>query len=522
MFATKTAAETRDRRWWTLVVLCLSVFLVVVDNTIVNTALPTLADDLDAGTKQLQWIVDAYTLAVAGLLLIGGALGDRYGRHRLLAIGLAVLGLGAGLAAMATDATGLIAMRALMGVGAAAIMPATLSILSDVFDDPSERVRAIGIWSGVSGLGVAVGPTLSGWLLEHFDWSSVFLVHVPIVLVALIAGRALVPASRADRTPRLDPVGAVLSLAGLVALTYGLIEAPEHGWTSAATLGIVGGAVALLAAFAAWELRRDDPMVPLQVFRNGRFSAASLSVTLVFFSLFGALFLLTQILQFVLGYTPLEAGLSALPFAFTVGITSPIAAILAKKRGSAKLPVAAGLALMAAGLAVMADSTAASGLGHYIFATVLMAAGMGFAMAPATDSIMGALPAAQAGVGSAVNDTTREIGGVLGVAVMGSVASSTYAHQVATALSPLPEGASDAARSSLGGALTVAQQIGGPTGNHIADAARDAFIQGVSKGLLVAIIAAGLGALLALRYLPARNPDAAQAPTSAIAVAAAA
>jgi EmrB/QacA subfamily drug resistance transporter len=522
MFATKTAVQTRDRRWWTLVVLCLSVFLVVVDNTIVNTALPTLAHDLDAGTSQLQWIVDAYTLAVAGLLLIGGALGDRYGRDRLLAGGLVVLGLGAGLAALATSATELIATRALMGVGAAAIMPATLSILSDVFHDPSERVRAIGIWSGISGLGVAVGPTLSGWLLEHYDWSSVFLVHVPIVIIALIAGRALVPASRADRTPRLDPVGAVLSLAGLVALTYGLIEAPEHGWTSVATLAIVGGAVALLTAFVAWELRRDDPMVPLRVFRNGRFSAASVSVTLVFFSLFGALFLLTQILQFVLGYSPLEAGLSALPFAFTVGITSPIAAILAKKRGSAKIPVATGLGLMAAGLAVMASSTAGSGLGHYILATVLMAAGMGFAMAPATDSIMGALPAAQAGVGSAVNDTTREIGGVLGVAVMGSVASSTYAHQVATALSPLPEGASDAARSSLGGALTVAQQIGGPTGNHIADAARDAFIQGVSKGLLVAIIAAGLGALLALRYLPARNPDAAQAPTSAIAVAAAA
>src|SRR5262245_38506517 len=510
MFATKTVAETRHHRWWTLVVLCLSVFLVVVDNTIVNTALPTLADDLHAGTSQLQWIVDAYTLAVAGLLLIGGALGDRYGRHRLLAGGLAVLGLGAGLAALATNATELIATRALMGVGAAAIMPATLSILSDVFDDPSERVRAIGIWSGISGLGVAVGPTLSGWLLEHFAWSSVFLVHVPIVIVALIAGRALVPASRADRTPRLDPVAAVLSLAGLVALTYGVIEAPERGWTSVATLGILGGAVAMLAAFTAWELRRDDPMVPLQVFRNGRFSAASASVTLVFFSLFGALFLLTQILQFVLGYSPLEAGLSALPFAVTVGITSPIAAILSKKRGSAKLPVAAGLGLMAAGRAVMADSTVGSGLGHYVFATVLMAAGMGFAMAPATDSIMGALPADQAGVGSAVNDTTREIGGVLGVAVLGSVASSAYTHQVSAAVSSLPHDAGATAGSSLGGALAVAQHIGGPTGNHVVDAAREAFVAGATKGLVVAIVAAAIGAVIALRYLPARNAEAGQ------------
>ena len=519
MFATKTAAETRDRRWWTLVVLCLSVFLVVVDNTIVNTALPTLAHDLDAGTSQLQWIVDAYTLALAGLLLIGGALGDRFGRHRLLAGGLVVLGLGAGLAALATNATELIATRALMGVGAAAIMPATLSILSDVFNDPSERVRAIGIWSGISGLGVAVGPTLSGWLLEHFDWSSVFLVHIPIVAVALIAGRALVPASIAGRKPRLDPVGAVLSLAGLVALTYGLIEAPVRGWTSVATLGMLGAAVALLAAFTAWELRRNDPMIPLRVFRNGRFSAASISVTLVFFSLFGALFLLTQILQFVLGYSPLEAGASALPFAVTVGVTSPIAAVVAKRVG-AKLPVAAGLGLMAAGLAIMSNSTAASGFWHYVLATVLMAAGMGFAMAPATDSIMSALPAAQAGVGSAVNDTTREIGGVLGVAVLGSVAGSTYTHQVADAVSPLPHGASDTAESSLSGALTVAHQIGGPTGSQIADAAREAFIHGANQGLLVAIIAAALGALLALRYLPARSTDAEPAPDAAIAIAA--
>jgi EmrB/QacA subfamily drug resistance transporter len=521
MFATKTAAETRQRRWWTLVVLCLSVFLVVVDNTIVNTALPTLARELHAGTSQLQWIVDAYTLAVAGLLLLGGALGDRYGRHRLLAGGLATLGIGAGLAALSTNAAELIATRALMGVGAAAIMPATLSILSDVFDNPSERVKAIGIWSGISGLGVAVGPTLSGWLLEHFSWNSVFLVHVPIVIVALIAGRALVPASRAQRTPRLDPVGAALSLAGLVALTYGLIQAPERGWTSMATLGVLGAAVGLLAAFAAWELRREDPMVPLQVFRNPRFTAASVSVTLVFFSLFGALFLLTQILQFVRGYSPLGAGASALPFALTVGVTSPIAAIISKRYG-AKIPVAAGLSLMAAGLAIMANSTAASGFGHYVLATVLMAAGMGFAMAPATDSIMGALPAAQAGVGSAVNDTTREIGGVLGVAVLGSVTASTYAHRIGDAIPTLPHNASDAARSSLGGALTVAQHLAGPTANHVADAAREAFVAGVSKGLLVAIIASAIGALLALRYVPARAAQAKPAPAPDHAVAASA
>ena len=492
------------RRWWTLAVLCLSVFLVVVDNTIVNTALPTLARDLHAGTSQLQWIVDAYTLALAGLLLIGGALGDRFGRHRLLAGGLSLIGVGAALAGLSTNAAELIAMRAVMGIGAAAVMPATLSILSDVFTDPGERVKAIGIWSGISGLGVAVGPTFSGWLLEHFSWSSVFFVHVPIVIVALIAGRRFVPASRAERRPRLDPVGAVLSLAGLAALTYGLIEAPSRGWTSVTTLGILGGAVALLAGFAAWELRRTDPMIPLALFRDGRFTAASLSVTLVFFSLFGALFLLTQILQFVRGYSPLAAGASALPFAFTVGATSPVAALVAKRAG-AKLPVAAGLGLMAAGLAVMSASSAASGWWHYVLATVLMAAGMGFAMAPATDSIMGVLPQSLTGVGSAVNDTTRELGGVLGVAVLGSVASSIYAHSMS--------GAPAAARQSLAGALAVAHRA---NSSALAETARSAFVHGAGRALLVAVGAAAAGSLMALRYLPGKQPaQASRLPSSA-------
>lgn len=504
--ASAAPATADPRRWWSLAVLCLSLFLVVVDNTIVNTALPTLAQDLHATTSQLQWIVDAYTLAVAGLLLLFGSLGDRFGRDRALRAGLAVFAAGALLAALSSTPGQLIATRTLMGVGAAAIMPATLSILTSIFTDPRERARAIGIWTGVSGLGVAVGPTLSGWLLEDFAWPSVFLVNLPIIAVALFSGRRLVPPSRSPRVRRLDIPGALLSLAGVVALTYGLIEAPERGWTSAATLGTLGAAAVLLAAFVVVELRTVEPMVPLRVFSNRRFSAASASLTAVFFALFGTLFLLTQILQMVLGYSTLIAGISALPFALTLGIASPLSAGIAQRVGS-KLPVVGGLSLMAGGLAFMATASAGSGYVHYLIATVLIAAGMGLTMAPATEAVMGALPPDQAGVGSAVNDTTRELGGVLGVAVLGSVASSAYAHKLAGGLAGLPEQARHTAHDSLAGALSVAGHVGGAAGGEIVAAAREAFIAAANRGVLIAAGVAVLGAVLALRWLPARSAE---------------
>jgi EmrB/QacA subfamily drug resistance transporter len=403
-----------DLRWWTLAVLSLSLLVITIDGTVINTALPTLARDLDASSSQLQWIVDAYTLVFAGLLLVAGSLGDRFGRERALSGGLMVFGLASLLAALSSSAAELIASRSLMGVGAALIMPATLSILSDVFEDRAERTKAIGIWAGVSGLGVAIGPTLGGFLLEHFEWGSVFLVNLPVVAIALYAGRRFVPVSKAAVAPRLDPVGAVLSMAGLAALTYGLIEAPSNGWTSGTTLGFLGAAVALLGAFAWWELRIDHPMVELGLFRNMRFTAASVSVSIVFFSLFGSLFLLTQILQNVLGYSTLAAGAGALPFAIATGAASPLAAVFARRSGT-KLPVAGGLLLMAAGLALMSTADVGTTYLHLMFATVLMGIGMGLAMAPATDSIMGALPAEKAGVGSAINDSVRNIGGVLGI-----------------------------------------------------------------------------------------------------------
>jgi EmrB/QacA subfamily drug resistance transporter len=495
---------SKTSRWTVLAVLCLSLLAVVIDGTIVNTALPTMARDLDASASDLQWIVDAYTLAFAGLLLVAGAAGDRYGRHRALAAGLVVFGASSALAALASNAEQLIGARALMGVGAAFVMPATLSILSDVFrSDPVGRAKAIGIWSGVTGLGVAIGPSAGGLLLAHLSWSWIFLVNLPVVATALVLGRRFVPASRAERAPALDLVGAALSVAGLGAVTYAVIEGPVKGWTSAATLVPVVGGIALLAAFALWERRQAQPMLDVRLFGNLRFTAASLSVTTVFFTLFGALFLLTQILQLVKGYSTVKAGFGAMPFAVTVGVTSPLAALLAKRIGT-KIPVVAGLLLMAAGLAYMGGATVDSTYGYFVVATVLMAAGMGLAMAPATESIMGALPPEQAGVGSAVNDTTREIGGVMGVAILGSIANAGYVANLGDAAAHLPAPAADAASSSLAGALTVAHHAPAAVGHPLALAAQDAFVRAADRGLVVAAIVAVAGAIFAARALPAR------------------
>jgi len=503
-----TPARIQARRWATLGVLCLSLLVVVVDNTIVNVALPTLVRDLHASTSSLQWVVDAYTLAMAGLLLTLGSLGDRLGRHRTLAGGLVIFGVGSALAATAGSAGQLIACRVLMGVGAAAIMPATLSILTNVFTVPAERARAIALWSAVSGLGIAIGPTLGGWLLEHFSWGSIFLVNLPIVAVALVAGQLVVPPSADAHPPALDPAGAVLSAAGLVALVYAIIEAPQHGWLSPATLGVGAAGLAVLGSWVVWELRCSHPMVDLRIFANARFSAASFAVTMIFLALFGWLFLFTQQLQFVLGYNTLQAGVRALPFALTIGVTAPQAARLAARLGT-KVVVAAGLGIMAGGLAMMATSTVHTRYPFLLVASVVVAAGMGLAMAPATESIMGSLPPAQAGVGSAVNDTTRELGGALGVAVMGSVASSVFTSRIGPALAPVPAAYATQARTSVGAAVTIGRQAPAAVGNLLVHAARGAFVTAADRATLVAVGAAVLGAVVAALFLPARAASAA-------------
>jgi len=309
-----------ERQWWVLAVLCLSVLLVAVDNTIVNVALPTISRDLSASTSALQWVVDGYSLVFAGLLLVGGNLGDRLGRRRALQAGLVLFALFSVGAALSRNSAELIASRAAMGAAAALIFPATLAILNNVFTVPRQRATAVGIWTGVTGLAVAIGPVSGGVLLRHFSWSSVFYVGVPVALIALIAGRFLLPESRDPYAGRFDPLGALLSVAGIGLLTWSIIEAPQHGWASATTVGGICGALVILAVFAWWQVRRPDPMLDVRLFRNPRFSAASVSIALAFFGLFGFIFLITQYFQVVRGYDTLRAGVATLPFAIVTGV----------------------------------------------------------------------------------------------------------------------------------------------------------------------------------------------------------
>jgi EmrB/QacA subfamily drug resistance transporter len=498
--------EPNPRRWWTLGVLCLSLVMVILGNTVLNVALPTLVRELGATSTQLQWMVDSYSLVFAGLLMTGGALGDRFGRKGALTIGLVIFGAASAVSALATSADQLVATRAVMGAGAALVMPATLSILTNVFP-PRERARAIGIWAGLAGAGAAIGPIASGWLLEHFSWGSVFLVNVPIVVLALVAGHRLVPTSRDPRKAALDPIGAGLSIVGLTALLYGIIEAPTYGWSDPVTLTAFVVAVLALAAFGAWELHTDEPMLDLGFFRNPRFSAASAAITLVFFAMFGMFFLLTQYLQLVKGYTALEAGFRTLPMALTMMVGAPLSARWVEHLGPKRV-VAGGLAVLGVGQLLMSRVEVDTGYPWILLALVVMAIGMANTMAPSTASIMGSLPLAKAGVGSAVNDTTRELGGALGVAVLGSLVASSYQSALADATASLPGPAADAATASLGTALQVADGIGGAAGGALADAARVAFTNGMGTALLVGAVVAFVAAAIEVRWLPGTVPDA--------------
>jgi EmrB/QacA subfamily drug resistance transporter len=492
-----------ERRWWALLVLCLSLVVIGMDNTILNVALPTLARDLRATASELQWMVDAYILVFAGLLLTMGALGDRFGRKLALNIGLLVFVAGSVASAFAGSAGVLIASRAAMGIGGALIMPSTLSIITNVFP-PHERGRAIGVWAGVAGFGIVLGPVIGGWLLEHFWWGSVFLVNVPVVAVAILAGWSLVPESKDPHATPLDLIGAGLSIAALVTLVYGIIEAPERGWTDGVILGSFAVATVLAVAFIWWERRVEHPMLRMEFFRNPRFSAASAAITLTFFALFGSVFLLTQHLQFVLGYTPLEAGFRVLPVAALI-VTAPLSARIVERVGT-KIVVAAGLLTLAAGLWLLSTVDVASGYGLVAASIAIMGTGMGLTMAPATESIMGSLPLAKSGVGSAMNDTTRMVGGALGVAVLGSVLASSYGTAIEPALRGVPPQVAEVAGDSIGGATTIAAQVG-EAGRALLTAARAAFIDGMGDAVLVGAAVAALGAVLVLLFLPARARD---------------
>jgi len=504
------APESRqyERRWWTLGVLCLSLVMIVVANSSLNVALPTLIKDLHASSSALQWVVDAYSLVFAGLLLTAGSLGDRYGRRLALNIGLVVFGGASGLAALAGSSSQLIAARAVMGLGAALVMPATLSVLAHVFP-PGERSRAIAIWTGFAGVGAAAGGVISGWLLQHFWWGSIFLTNVGVVAVALMAGLFLVPSSRDERKPALDPLGALLSIAGLGTLIYAIIEAPTRGWLSAPTALAFLAAAAILSAFAGWELRTSRPMLDLRLFRNPRFTAATTTITLIFFVMFGTFFILTQYLQSVLGYSPLEAGVRVLPWAVVYMISAPLSARLVERWGQRRV-VSVGLAVVATGLAILSRSTVQGNYPLLALSLIVTAGGMGMTTAPSTGAIMVSLPLDKAGVGSAVNDTTRELGGALGVAVFGSVLASRYHSGITSYLAGLPQTA-HGATSSLGAALQTATTFPDPVANALATAARHSYVHAFDSTLLLtvaaSVLASGLVSWL-LRPAPVQPAEA--------------
>jgi EmrB/QacA subfamily drug resistance transporter len=476
-----------ERRWWTLGVLCLSLVMIVAANTSLNVALPTLVRDLHASGSDLQWVVDAYSLVFAGLLLTAGSLGDRYGRRLALNIGLVIFGAASLVAAFSGSSALLIASRATMGIGAALVMPATLSVLAHVFP-PDERRRAIAVWAGFAGIGAAVGSILSGWLLQNFWWGSIFMINVAVVVAALIAGAFLVPSSKDEHHPALDPLGALLSITGLGALIYAIIEAPGRGWLSAPTLATFLVAATILAAFAAWELRTAEPMLELRFFRNPRFAAATSTITLIFFIMFGTIFILTQYLQLVLGYDPLQAGVRVVPWAVAYMISAPLSARAVERWGQ-RLVVGGGLAIVALGLLILARSGVHANYPVLALSMVVLAAGQGMATAPSTGAIVASLPLDKAGVGSAINDTTREFGGALGVAVFGSVLASRYRADLAQHITALPSVAHSAS-ASLGAALQTAGTLPRPAGTALVSVARHAYVHAFDQTLFVTIAVA--------------------------------
>ncbi|HUN34571.1 MAG TPA: MFS transporter [Trebonia sp.] len=493
-------------RWLALAVLCVTLLMVALDNTVLNVALPTLVRDLHASTTQLQWVVDAYVLVFAGLLLVSGSVADRVGRKKVFCAGLLAFAAGSAWAAFSGSTGMLIAARASMGIGGATMMPATLSLVTSIFTDPAERQRAIGLWAGTSGLGIALGPIVGGLLLARFWWGSVFLVNVPIAVLGFALAIWLVPDSRNPASRKPDGVGAAASIAGLGLLLWSLIEAPVRGWGSVRVLAALAGGIAVLALFAWWERRTAHPMLPLSFFSRRAFSGAVASVALTMFGLFGALFLLTQYLQFGLGYSALATGVRVLPAAGAIAVIAPLSSLLL--RGTApRYVTGAGLAAIAAGLWQISGATVTSTYGDILPGMILLGIGAGLAIPAATGSVMGSLPGGDAGVGSAANGAFLQTGGALGVAVMGSLLSTRYTSDVNAALAPyhVPPTIAAMIRGSLGGAEQVASRAGGQLGTELTRLAQGAFVSGMDLALAVAAPVALCGCLLALTVLPPRH-----------------
>ncbi len=496
--------EVHERRWFLLGVMCLSLVMVVMSVSSLNVAIPTLQRELDASASQLQWIVDSYALVFAGLLLTAGAIGDRFGRKEALLGGLLVFGIGNLVAGLATQAGMVITGRAIAGIGAAFIMPATLSLITSIFP-LHERRKAIAIWAGFAGAGGALGQIVSGALLEGFWWGSAILINVPVVVGVAAMVAVFAPHSRDDSNTPLDPIGALLSLVGLAALLYGIIEGPDRGWSDALVLGAFVVAAVVLVGFLAWERRVEHPMLPLAFFRDRRFSVGSAVITVAFFSMFGFFFMFSQYLQFGRGYSPLLAGVSVLPMTAVMIGVAPRSAGLAERIGGGPI-IVLGFASMALGFGVLGLISESTSYLALLVAIVLLALGMSITVAPSTGNIMASVPMGKAGVGSAVNDTTREVGGALGIALLGTIVNAAYRSNVDLSGLALPADAAEAARESVGAANAVADRIGGQGGAAVLDRASHAFANALNVAASVSV-AIAIAAAAAVAYTFSRRKE---------------
>jgi EmrB/QacA subfamily drug resistance transporter len=503
------ASAGHPRRWAILAVLVVSLVVVVLDNTVLNVAMRTITDPvrgLGASQADMEWAINSYTLVFAGLLFTAGILGDRYGRRRMLVAGLVLFGLASLASAYSQSPGQLIWARALMGIGAAAILPSTLSIISNVFD-PRERGRAIGIWAGAVGLGVAIGPVVGGALLERFWWGSVFLINVPVIVAGLVAIALVVPESRDRGSKRIDVVGVLASIVGLVALVYGIIDGGDHGFGRATSWGSIVVGLAVLAGFVRYEARIDHPSLDVRLFRNARFFSAVGAVGLVFFAAMGTLFFLAFYFQLLRHFSPLQAGLLMTPFAAAQLIFAPRSAAMVKRFGP-RAVCTVGLSLVTVGLIGFAFVGATTPIWVLLVLTFVQGAGMANVVAPATEAVMSSLPRERAGVGSAISNTFRQVGGALGVAILGSVLSAVYRGQVSSALAGLPGPARDVAAESISGAYGVASHAGaaGPALIAAADRAFVVAMHWAAGGSAIVAVAAIVTVVLWMPRRPATVP----------------
>lgn len=495
-----TPERIHQRRWFTLIAICIAVTITSIDNTIMNVGLPSIVRGVGASQAQLQWLIDSYTIVFACLLLTMGAIGDKWGRHRTMMIGLVIFGGFSAVASQADSANSLIVCRGLMGIGGALILPATLAILTNTFEG-KERSKAIGIWAAVAGIGVAAGPLLGGFLLDHFWWGSIFLINVPICIVAVVMGWFLIPPSKsAEVGHRLDPIGAILSIVALVGLLFGIIEIPEKGWSSPEVLFAVGAGVIFLGLFTWWEMRSDHPMLDLNFFRNPRFSAASMTITINYFVMFGSTFLIVQYFQFILGYSPLKAGVMTAPVAVGLMVMSPQSHKLVARWGTTKVVIMGLLVCSGVMVCYGIESVISSDIGG-IVVRAIFGAGLALTATPATESIMGALPRDRAGVGSAVNDTTRQIGGALGVAVIGSLFAWRYQASLSD-LSGLPTEVANDAQNSIGKAIQVSKTLPADQAASLLENAKHAYVSGMRVGVWTCALILVGAAILAAKFLP--------------------